>query len=137
MAIMLGTFQQSRLRIEVAATGDRLQAALTQPLQLRQWLKFQRFPGGLPDVLTPGTSFTSQAGFVIPIHQTVELVEDQRIRFVLSQGIDGFHEWGWGDGWVQSRIEGISLLPINLGQTVSLMLLRQYVQSSVGDRAIG
>jgi hypothetical protein len=129
MGQMFGTFQQSSLRIEVDATGDRLRLALTEPIALSQWLKFQRLPPGLPPVLTAGCSFTSYAGWMIPVHQTVELVEAQRIRFGLSQGIDGFHEWGWGDGWVQSRIEGISLLPINLGQTASLLLLRQYVQS--------
>jgi hypothetical protein len=127
---MFGTFQQSSLRIEVDATSDRLQDCLTKPMELQKWLKFQRFPTGLPDVLTPGNRFTSYSGFVIPIQQTVEVVEPHRIRFLLSQGIDGFHEWLWGDGWVQSRIEGISLLPLNLGQTASLMLLRQFVKSS-------
>jgi hypothetical protein len=126
---MFGTFQQSSLRIEVEATSDRLQDCLTKPAELQKWLKFQRFPTGLPDVLTPGNRFTSYGGFVIPIQQTVEVVEPHRIRFLLSQGIDGFHEWIWGDGWVQSRIEGISLLPLNLGQTASLMLLRQFVKS--------
>jgi uncharacterized protein YndB with AHSA1/START domain len=124
---MFGTFQQSSLRIEIDATADRLQACLTQPAELRQWLKFQRFPSGLPDTLTPGTHFTSHGGWVIPIQQTVTLVEPNRIRFVLAQGIDGFHEWAWGDGWIQSQIEGISALPIGLAQTSSLMLLKQYV----------
>jgi hypothetical protein len=122
---MLGTFQQSSLRIEMDVASDRLRDCLTKPQELKRWLKFQRFPGGLPEVLTAGCQFTSYSGFVVPIQQTVEWVEESRIRFILSQGID---EWGWGDGWVQSRIEGISLLPINLGQTASLMLLKQYVR---------
>jgi len=44
---------------------------------------------------------------------------------LLSQGIDGFHEWYWGEGWVQSRLEGVSILP-NLGQTLNLLRLRQF-----------
>jgi hypothetical protein len=46
----------------------------------------------------------------------------------LSQSIDGYHEWYWGDGWVQSRLEGISLLPLNLGQTLSLLRLREFLK---------
>ncbi|MBE9029866.1 hypothetical protein IQ266_09005 [filamentous cyanobacterium LEGE 11480] len=126
---MFGTFQQSNIRIEIDATATQLQQCLTQTGKLQDWLKFQRFPAGLPDRLTPGVHFTSHSGFIIPIHQTVELVEEHRIRFLLSQGIDGFHAWAWGDGWVQSEIEGVSLLPIGIGQTASLMLLRQYVRS--------
>jgi len=47
----------------------------------------------------------------------------------LSQGIDGYHEWYWGDGWLQSRLEGISLLPLNLGQTLSLLKLRLFLSN--------
>lgn len=126
---MFGTFQQSHLRIEIDATSEQLRHCLTETSRLREWLKFQRFPAGLPEKLTPGVSFTSYGGFVIPIQQTVDLVDAHRIRFILSQGIDGFHAWAWGDGWVQSEIEGVSLLPIGFGQTASLMLLRQYVRS--------
>jgi hypothetical protein len=126
---MFGTFQQSNVRVEIDATGDRLRDCLTRPRTLRQWLKVQRFPSGLPEVLSPGTSFVSYGGWVIPIQHTVEVVDSHRLRLLLSQGIDGFHEWMWGDGWVQSRIEGISLLPIGAGQMVSLMLLKQYVKT--------
>lgn len=126
---MFGTFQQSHMRIEIDATSTQLQQCLTQPAKLRAWLKFQRFPAGLPTQLTPGLSFTSHAGFVIPIQHTVDHIDEHHIRFLLSQGIDGFHAWSWGDGWVQSDIEGVSLLPIAIGQTTSLMLLRNYVQS--------
>ncbi|MEG5215625.1 hypothetical protein QUB48_07680 [Microcoleus sp. ARI1-A5] len=38
-----------------------------------------------------------------------------------------FHQWYWGDGWVQSRLEGVSLLPLNLGQTASLLRLREFL----------
>lgn len=46
---------------------------------------------------------------------------------VLSGGIDGFHEWYWGDRWVQSQLEGISALPINLGQSLVMLRLRQFL----------
>ncbi|NER31264.1 MAG: hypothetical protein F6J89_27510, partial [Symploca sp. SIO1C4] len=62
-------------------------------------------------------------------HQT-EVVDDNCLRLILSQGIDGFHEWYWGDGWVQSRLEGVSLLPLNLGQTINLLQLRQFLTST-------
>ncbi|MEG5032474.1 hypothetical protein [Microcoleus sp. AT3-D2] len=38
-----------------------------------------------------------------------------------------FHEWYGGDGWVQSRFEEVSLLPLNLGKTASLLLLRGFL----------
>ncbi len=129
---MFGTFQQSNLRIEIGATAAQLRSALTETAELRRWLKFQRFPAGLPEKLTPGCSFTSYAGFVVPILQTVDRVDESGIRFLLGQGIDGFHAWRWGDGWVQSEIEGVSLLPIGVGQAASLMLLKRYVGRSAG-----
>ena len=70
----------------------------------------------------------STIGF-ISIQHTVDAVEANRLRFLLSQGIDGVHEWQWGEGWVQSRLEGVSLLPLNLGQTLSLVQLRQFLVS--------
>jgi hypothetical protein len=127
---MLGTFQQSHLRLEVDASEETLRRSLTQPAEMQKWMKFQTLPSGLPDTLTPGLQFTSWLGSVISIQHTVELVEPQRIRLTLSQGIDGFHEWAWGNGWVQSRIEGISLFPIQLGQTASLLLLKQFLQTA-------
>ncbi|NDJ17734.1 hypothetical protein [Myxacorys almedinensis] len=125
---MFGTFQQSSLRIEVEASQETLRNGLTHPRELQKWLWFERLSAGLPDTLQPGVKFTGQIGAIAIQHQ-VELAEPNRIRFLLSQGIDGFHEWAWGDGWVQSRIEGISLLPINLGQTISLLSLKQYLAS--------
>jgi hypothetical protein len=123
---MFGTFQQSHLRIEVEAAEEKLRQSLTNPKELQQWLWFERVSQSLPEKFTPGVKFTGWIGPVAIQHE-VELAEPNRIRFLLSQGIDGFHEWAWGDGWVQSRLEGISLLPINLGQTVSLLSLKQYL----------
>lgn len=57
----------------------------------------------------------------------MEVASDNCLRLLLSEGIDGYHEWYWGDGWVQSRLEGISLLPLSLGQTFSLLRLRQFL----------
>ncbi|MGB5971491.1 MAG: hypothetical protein WBG70_24515, partial [Spirulinaceae cyanobacterium] len=57
----------------------------------------------------------------------VEIASPNCLRLLLSKGIDGYHEWYWGEGWVQSRLEGISYLPLNLGQTLSLVKLRQFL----------
>jgi hypothetical protein len=124
---MFGTFQQSRLRIEINASAALLERSLTQPAELRKWLKFQRFPKDLPAVLEVGTRYTSWAGGALPIGHEVQQRGPQQLGLTLSQGIDGYHQWTWGDGWVQSEIAGISLLPINLGQTASLLCLKQFV----------
>lgn len=122
---MLGTFQQSSLRIEINATEQALRDSLLRPHQLRQWLP-QKFSDGLPEELQVGTTFTSWLGPIAVQHQ-VDRVDSTCLRLLLSQGIDGFHEWHWGEGWIQSRLEGISLLPLNLGQTFSLLRLRQFL----------
>lgn len=123
---MLGKFQQSHLRIELEAPAHLIGASLLQTRQLGQWLFPQRLESGLPEKLTSGSSFTSWIGFVAIRHE-VEVADSNCLRFLLSQGIDGYHEWSWGEGWVQSRLEGISLLPLNLGQTLSLLRLRQFL----------
>ena len=123
---MFGIFQQSSLRIEVEASEELLRQSLANPVQFSKWLWFERFSPGLPNTLHSGLTFMSWAGAIAIQHQ-VEVLEPNRVRFLLSQGIDGFHEWAWGEGWVQSRIEGISVLPINLGQTVSLLSLKQFL----------
>ncbi|MEG4582310.1 hypothetical protein QUA71_22230 [Microcoleus sp. MON1_C5] len=38
-----------------------------------------------------------------------------------------FHEWYWGDGWVQSRLDGVWLLALNFEQTASLLRLREFL----------
>ncbi len=129
---MLGTFQQSQLRIEVTASFDTIRECLLYPKQLQQWLWFERFNSGMPEQLHPGLTFTNWTGFV-PIHHQVEVATPESLRLILSQGIDGFHEWYWGEGWVQSRIEGISLLPLNIGQTFSLLNLRQFLNQKASS----
>ena len=123
---MLGNFQQSHLRIEVEAPSQIIRDSLLNPQQMRQWLWTQRFSPELSEKLHSGLTFTSWIGSIAIQHQ-VEIANDNCLRLLLSQGIDGYHEWCWETGWVQSQIEGISLLPINLGQTISLMSLRQFV----------
>ncbi|MEC4806343.1 MAG: hypothetical protein SAJ12_07700 [Jaaginema sp. PMC 1079.18] len=125
---MFGQFQQSHLRIEVEASAQILGDSLLRTSQLRQWLFPQRFENGLPEKLVPELSFKSWIGPIAIAHH-VEIANEQSLRFILSEGIDGYHEWYWGDGWVQSRLEGISLLPLSLGQTFTLLRLRQFVES--------
>jgi len=125
---MFGNFQQSQLRIEVEASETAIRDSLLRPVQLQQWLWPQRLAAGMPEQLHQGLTFTSWSGPVAIQHQ-VQVATPICLRLLLSQGIDGFHEWYWGEGWVQSRLEGISLLPLNLGQTISLLSLRQFLQS--------
>ena len=123
---MLGNFQKSHLRIEIEASASDIGNSLLCPDRLQQWLAPQRLQEGLPERLYAGLVFRSWIG-PVAIEHHVDLAESNCLRLLLSQGIDGFHEWYWGDGWVQSRIEGVSILPINLGQTLSLLQLRQFL----------
>ena len=125
---MLGNFQQSNLRIEVNASAKAIEDSLLKGDRLKQWMWPQNF-ASLSGTLSPGDTFVSSFG-PIEIDHKVEIVDDQSLRLLLSKGIDGFHEWHWGDGWLQSRLEGISVLPLNLGQTFSLFRLRQYLASN-------
>lgn len=124
---MLGTFQQSHLRIELEASESDIRKSLLYPSKLTQWLWPQRFSAGLPEKLYPGLTFTSSLGLV-SIEHHVDVANDNCLRLFLSGGIDGYHEWHWGDNWVQSRLEGISMLPLNLGQSFSLLRLREFVK---------
>ncbi|MGB7416152.1 MAG: hypothetical protein WA902_18255 [Thermosynechococcaceae cyanobacterium] len=126
---MFGNYQSSELRIEVDATEIQLRASLTEAGQLRQWLWPQRLSAGIPGALKTGTTFSSWTG-PIEVKHYVDAVSPDGIRFILSKGIDGFHEWSWGNGWVQSRLEGITLLPLNLGQTLTLKRLQLFLQKS-------
>lgn len=125
---MLGTFQQSHIRIEVETSAQKISDSLLRPTNLRRWLWYQRFSDGLPEQLSQGAKFTTWTGLVAIQHQ-VDVVDSNCLRLLLSQGIDGYHEWYWGDGWVQSRLEGISLLPMNLGQTASLLSLKEFLKT--------
>ncbi len=125
---MLGTFQQSHIRLEVAAPYNTIRDSLLHSEKLRQWLP-QRLGAGLPEQLQKGSIFTSWIGPIAIQHQ-VAIAESNCLRMLLSQGIDGYHEWYWGEGWIQSRLEGVSVLPLNLGQTFSLLRLRQFIEGN-------
>lgn len=124
---MIGNFQQSHLRIEIEAPAEAIRDSLLEGERLKKWMWPQRF-ASLPQRLKAGESFSSFIGF-IEIEHRVDLVEDNCLRLLLSKGIDGYHEWYWGEGWIQSQLEGITVLPLNLGQSFSLLRLRQYLAS--------
>jgi hypothetical protein len=121
---MLGNFQRSELRIEVPATASTIRDRLLSPASLKKWLFPQQMSFPSQDILTVGTKYQASLGPLAVSYQ-VDRVDDRCVRLLLSQAIDGYHEWCWGEGWVQSRIEGISLLPLNLHQTTTLLRLRQ------------
>lgn len=123
---MFGSFQSSALRIEVDASAALLRESLTSPAKLQQWLWPQRLSEGLPELLTPGLTFTSWLGPIAIEHQ-VERLSANSLCLLLSGSIDGFHAWAWGDGWVQSQLEGVTLLPLNLSQTLNLWRLQQFL----------
>ncbi|MDV3350736.1 hypothetical protein D0962_22275 [Leptolyngbyaceae cyanobacterium CCMR0082] len=123
---MFGIYQQSTLRIEIDATMAQLRHGLTQPDQLRQWLWPQQFSESFKAPLGVGQTFSSYVG-PIQIDHTVDECSDNAIRFLLHRGVDGFHEWYWGDGWVQSRLEGVSTLPLNIAQATSLLRLQLFM----------
>lgn len=78
-------------------------------------------------MLEVGTTFTSYLGPAKVQHQVTAL-SPQSIRLMVWEGVDGFHEWYWGNEWVQSRLEGISVLPLNLAQSVNLWRLQRFLQ---------
>jgi hypothetical protein len=123
---MFGNFQQSQLRIEIEASQQAIEDSLLTTQHLRQWLWPQTLSADLPEKLHEGLTFTTGFG-VIPVEHKVLIANHHCLRLLLSQGIDGYHEWYWGEGWLQSRLEGISLLPLNLGQTLSLLRLRLFL----------
>ncbi|HEY9631443.1 MAG TPA: hypothetical protein V6C84_29485 [Coleofasciculaceae cyanobacterium] len=125
---MLGTFQQSNLRIEIAASEQKISDSLLCPAQFQKWLFPQSFSAGMPERLCPGTTFTSWIG-PIPIQHQVKIVKSNELQMLMSKGVDGYQEWYWGEGWVQSRLAGISPLQLNLGQTLSLLRLRIFLAS--------
>jgi hypothetical protein len=126
---MFGNFQQSQIRIEVNADAQILRESFLNGQKLSMWFFATKFEPRLPEKLSSGFKFTTWFGLV-PIDNYVELLNDNCLRLLLSKAIDGYQEWYWGDGWVQSRLEGISLLPLNLGQTVSLIRLKDFISQS-------
>ena len=128
---MLGNFQKSQLRIEIEAPAEKIRESLLNPVKLKKWLPWGSLKNSNANQLHPGLEFTTQMG-IISVHHRVDVAGDNCLRLLLSQSIDGFHEWYWGEGWVQSRLEGVSMLPISLGQSLSLLSLRQFL-TATGD----
>jgi hypothetical protein len=127
---MLGNFQRSELRIEVPATASKIRDRLLSPAALQKWLFPQQVKFVGSDLLSVGTKFATSFGPVM-VDAKVDRVDSQCLRLILSQGVDGYHEWYWGEGWVQSRLEGVSLLPLNLYQTATLFRLRRSLGKGV------
>jgi hypothetical protein len=124
---MLGIFQQSELRIEIAAPASTIHDGLLHPAQRSKWLLGKSSPSGMSEELALGDRFTTWVG-PVPIHHQVDVLKSNCLRLLLSGSIHGFHEWYWGDGWLQSRLEGVTILPLNLAQTLSLLRLRQFLE---------
>lgn len=125
---MWGKFQSSQLRIEVKASAEKLKENLVNPKKLSKWFfPWQIKSNNLADSFKTGDKFTTSLG-LLEINNQVEFINDNCLRIILSKGIDGYQEWSWGDGWVQSRLEGISLLPLNLAQTFNLLKFRELVK---------
>ncbi|MTF38468.1 hypothetical protein [Cyanobacterium aponinum] len=130
---MWGKFQQSELRIEVSADEKKLKDSLLNIEQLEKWFFPLKFQDKHPNKLESGDKFTIKLGLV-EVRNEVEIINSNCIRFLLSGGIDGYQEWCWGDGWIQSRLEGVSILPLNFAQTMNLLRLRTFVGAEIGER---
>ena len=131
---MFGHFQTSQLRIEVNAPESAIKDSLLSTESLKVWLWPQQFSNDIPSCLTPKTTFSTWLG-PVSVQHTVALANDHQLRLILSHGIDGFHDWSWGEGCIQSCIEGVSLLPINAGQTFSLFRLKQYLERGMSSHS--
>jgi hypothetical protein len=126
---MLGKFQKSELRIEVKATESQIHDSLLKVEQLKQWFMPWQVKNNLGQELNSGDIFSSYIG-TIEIKNKVEIINRNCFRLILSGGIDGYQEWCWGNGWVQSRLEGISVLPLNLAQSFNLWRLKSWLTSN-------
>jgi len=129
---MLGKFQSSQLRIEIKASEKVLAQSLLNTEELGKWFFPLKLEKKISKNLTTGLKFKSYVGFV-EINHEVESIGDNCLRLILSKGIDGYQEWCWGDGWIQSTLEGVSVLPLNLGQTLNLLRFREYVKSKSSE----
>lgn len=130
---MWGKFQQSELRIEVSANEKKLKDSLLNIEQLEKWFFPLKFQDKRPNQLKSGDKFIIKLGLV-EVRNEVEIINSNCIRFLLSGGIDGYQEWCWGDGWIQSRLEGVSVMPLNFAQTMNLLRLRTFVGARIEER---
>jgi hypothetical protein len=124
LSTMLGNFQQSHLRIELSATAQSIGQQLGFPDGLKRLLAPGKISLEGNEPLRLGDRFSVKFGWV-SLEQQVADRGDRSLRFLLHGGIDGYQEWCWGDGWVQSCWEGISVLPLSTLQTWQLLKLQQ------------
>ncbi len=129
---MFGNFQQSHLRIELSATAQEIGRQLGFADGLRRLLAPSQVSLTGQEQLRSGDRFTATFGWVT-VEQQLTVVGDRGLRLLLHGGIDGYQEWSWGDGWVQSRTEGISVLPLTALQTLQLIQLQQVLRHRKGN----
>jgi hypothetical protein len=123
---MFGKFQKSELRIEVKVKESIFRDSLLNINDLKQWCFPLKVTEKSSGKLSQGDTFSFYLG-LIEIKSKVDYINSNGIRLILSGAIDGYQEWSWGDGWIQSRLEGISVFPLNLGQTLNLLRLKSFV----------
>ncbi|MEM6446558.1 MAG: hypothetical protein AAFY57_14695 [Cyanobacteria bacterium J06642_2] len=121
---MLGTLQSSTTRIEVDATAAQLRKCLTDPATISRWVQPLEVVDAAAPSLEVGSQFFTRIGPLQFGHEVTELTDGQ-LTLILWGGMDGWNEWLWGEGWVQLRMEGVSLLPLGLGQSVMLRRLQE------------
>ncbi|NJL97452.1 MAG: hypothetical protein HC924_00765 [Synechococcaceae cyanobacterium SM2_3_2] len=122
---MLGSFQQSTLRLEMDASAATLERCLKETALLRQWLWPQQLQEGIPEQLQTGIEFESWIGPVRIGHRVEQCFANQ-LQVSLWGGVDGMSEWVWGNGWAQLRVEAISLMPLSPGVLLSLGQLQAF-----------
>ncbi|AGY57932.1 hypothetical protein [Gloeobacter kilaueensis] len=125
---MFGSFQQSTVRVQVAAGAATIRRCLTQFDLVRRWAWTQSFPASLPEAMEAGLEFYSYFG-PVPLGHRIARLNDNSLEMVLWQGVDGHIRWRWGDGWIQCTVAGVSLLPLALGQTAMLDSLTRFAAS--------
>ena len=130
---MLGQFQQCELRLEVEASASTIAHLLQLPGQWRQWQPPLPQDDTLPDRLVTGTVYRRAIG-PLAIEHRVYRADDDCLGLLLSGGVDGYHEWRWGTGWIQSRLEGVSALPLRLVHSLSLQALCRAIERASSDR---
>lgn len=126
---MFGKFQKSELRIEVKAQEETLKDSFLNIDKLKQWFLPLKWNKNQKKKLSQGDTFSLFIG-LIEIKNKVELIDNNCLRLILSGGIDGYQEWSWGDGWVQSRLVGVSVLPLSLAQTLNLLNLKFFINNT-------
>ena len=125
---MFGRMQVATVRVAVDVSAEQLSRYLTDTTLLRRWVWPQQLEAGGPEHLSEGAEFYSRWGPARIGHQVRALGND-RMVLALWGAIDGWNEWRWGDGWVQLHVEGVSLLPLQIGLNVALHSLQRFVRS--------